>query len=104
MELNTNWDGVPHTDAKAKVNGQRRVEDVLAICVEEATYRLATVGGWFEVADVPNPFTYVDGTLRVEVKCGWKGAKPPTEWLHLSITNRYQLVRRYSGDVAANIA
>lgn len=104
MELSTNWDGVPHTDAKAKVDVFRRVEDVLAICVENASYRLASLSGWFEVADASNPFTYVDGALKVEVKCGWKGAKPPKEWLHLSINNKYQLVRRYSGDVAANIA
>ncbi len=104
MELSTNLDGVPHTDANARIETYKNVEDVLAICVEDASYRLASLSGWFEVADVSNPFRYVDGSLKVEVKCGWKGAKPPTEWLHLAIGNKYQLVRRYTGKVAANIS
>ncbi len=98
------WKDVPNTDVKATMQGGRKVLDVMAIRVENANIRLATVSGWFEVADVANPFTHSDGTLQVEVKCHWYGIKPETEWLHLRITNKYQFVRRYSGLVVDNIA
>lgn len=104
MEDTKTWDDIPHTDAKAVVVKHRAVVDVMAVRVDKASIRLATVSGWFEVADVPNPFRIVDGDLKVEVKCHWKGKKPETEWLHLTITNKYQFVRRYSGEVADNIA
>jgi hypothetical protein len=59
--------------------------------------------GWFEVADSPSPFTYERGSLTVEVKCHWYGLKPEKEWIHLRISNKYQLIRRFSGDVVNNI-
>ena len=98
------WNDVLHTDPNASVVKRRRVLDVLAVRVEKASIRLATVSDWFEVADVANPFRIVDGKLTVEVKCHWKGIKPPTEWMHLTISNKYQFVRRYNGEVADNIA
>lgn len=101
---NKTWDGILHTDAKAVVVKHRAVVDVMAIRVDKASIRLATVSGWFEVADVPNPFRIIDGNLKVEVKCYWKGLKPPTEWIHLTIPNKYQFVRRFSGEVAEDMA
>ena len=76
-----------------------------ALCVEKAHIREATVSGWFEVADAENPFTYENGALTVQVKCHWYGLRPKTEkdWMHLRITNKYQLVRRFSGDVVDNV-
>lgn len=38
-----------------------------------------------------------------EVKCHWYGLKPDKEWLHLRIGSKYQLVRRFSGDVVDNV-
>ena len=104
MEDKKSWNDIPHTDAKAVVVKHRAVVDVMAIRVDKASIRLATVSDWFEVADVPNPFRIVDGALKVEVKCHWKGLKPEIEWMHLAIPNKYQFVRRYSGKVAADIA
>ena len=75
------WDNVPNTDAKASVSRLRHATDVLAIRVEQASVRLATVSGWFEVADVPNPFTYEKGWLQVQVKCNWYGIKPRTTYI-----------------------
>ena len=98
------WGSVPNTDAKASVSRLRNAVDVLAIKVGQASVRQATVSGWFEVADVPNPFTYEKGWLQVQVKCHWYGLKPETEWTHLKIENKYQLVRRYTGEVADNIS
>ena len=103
MTPNANWASVPHTNSKATVKAHRRVVDVLAISVEKASVREASVSGWFEVADSPNPFTFNKGTLLVEVKCHRYGLKPDTEWMHLRISNKYQLTRRFSGNVVDNI-
>ena len=104
MADSKSWNDVPRTDPKATVVKHRRVVDVMAVRVANANIRLATVSGWFEVADVANPFRIVDGKLTVEVKCYWKGLKPSTEWMHLTISNKYQLVRHYDGEVVGNIA
>ncbi len=103
VEKSKTWDDIPHTNPKATVKAHREAVDVLAICVEKASVREATVSGWFEVADSPNPFTYERGSLTVEVKCHWYGLKPEKEWMHLRISNKYQLIRRFSGDVMDNI-
>jgi hypothetical protein len=99
------WDDVPHTNPNAITQNPRRVIDVMAICVENASIRNASVSGWFEVADIQNPFTFEDGSLTVQVKCHWYGLRPKAEkdWMHLRITNKYQFVRRFSGDVIDNI-
>ena len=104
MAIEKTWKDIPNTDPKATVVNHRRVVDVMAVRVETASIRLATVSDWFEVADVANPFRIVDGKLTVEVKCHWKGLKPSSEWMHLTISNKYQLVRHFDGDVADNIA
>ena len=99
------WDDVPDTNERATVKSERSVTDVMAIRVERASHRTATVSGWFEVADVPAPFGLDKGSLVVQVKCFWYGLRPETEksWMELRIGNKYQFVRRYSGKVADNI-
>jgi hypothetical protein len=97
------WNDVPHTDPKATVVKHRRVVDVMAIRVEKASIRLATVSDWFEVADVANPFCIVDGKLTVEVKCYWYGLKPKTTWTHLTLCKKYELIPNHTGEVVANI-
>lgn len=99
------WSDVTDTNPHAKVTTFRHVVDVMAICVKDANVRGATVSGWFEVADVENPFTYEDQSLTVQVKCHWYGLRPRAErtWMHLRVSNRYQFLRRFSGDVADNI-
>lgn len=99
------WNDVPNTNKYATVAGSRPVVDVMAICVDKASIRSATVGGWFEVADVENPFTYENGSLTVQVKCHWYRLRPESgkEWMHLRINNNYQFVRRFSGDVVDNV-
>ena len=101
---NTNWDGIPNTDNKATCISHRHVVDVMVITVEKAQIRSSTVSGTFEVADVPNPFRLDDGNLRVQVKCLWYARKPSDSWMNLAIPNKYQFIRRYSGDVVENIA
>lgn len=99
------WDDVPHTNPHATMAAKRKVVDVMAIHTLDASIRSAKVSGWFEVADAENPFTYEDGSLTVQVKCHWYGLRPKAEkdWMHLRITNKYQFVRRYTGDVVDNI-
>ena len=103
MAIDKTWNDIPHTDPKATVVNHRRVVDVMAVRVENANIRLATVSDWFEIADVANPFRIVDGKLTVEVKCHWYGLKPPSEWMHLTTSNNYQMVRHYNGKVADTI-
>ena len=101
---NTNWEGIPHTDPTANCSSLRNVVDVMVISVENARIRLATVTGVFEIADVPNPFRLDNGDLRVEVKCLWHDRKPTDTWMQLEIPNKYQFIRRYTGQVVENIA
>ena len=101
---NTNWDGIPNTDPTAHCSSLRNVVDVMVISVENAQIRSATVSGVFEIADVPNPFRIVDGDLKVEVKCLWHDRKPSDTWMHLAVSNKYQFIRRYTGQVVENIA
>jgi hypothetical protein len=99
------WSDVINTNPRATVQGYRSVIDVMALCVKKASIRKATVSGWFEVADVENPFTYEKRSLTVQVKCHWYGLRPEEEkdWMHLRITNNYQFVRRFSGEVVDNV-
>jgi hypothetical protein len=103
-ELRT-WDNVVRSNAHAKPQRTRKVVDVMALCVSNGSIRDAFVSGWFEIADVERPFTYEKGFLTVQVKCHWYGLKPAggTDWMHLKISNTYQFVRRFSGDVIDNI-
>ena len=103
-ELRT-WKNVIHSNAHAEPQRTRKVVDVMALCVSKASIRKAFVSGWFEVADVERPFTYEKGFLTVQVKCHWYGLKPAggTDWMHLQISNHYQFVRRFSGEVIDNI-
>ena len=99
------WKDVPNTNKYATVAGSRPVVDVMAICVPKGSIREAKVAGWFEVADVERPFTYEDGSLTVQVKCYWYGLQPEKkkQWMKLRISNKYQFVRRFTGDVVNNV-
>lgn len=103
-EINKNWDGIRNTNPNAIVNRTRKALDSLAIRVESAELRSATLTAVFEVADIPQPFSLVDGKLKVEVKCLWYDRKPPTSWAHLTLGSQWELIRNYSGEVADNIA
>jgi hypothetical protein len=105
-ETELDWSATPFTDENAKPVSEREVRDVMAIRVDRANIRYATVSGWFEVCDTPNPFRLDDGHLVVEVKCFWYGKRPASgdEWMNLKIKNKYQFVRNFDGKVIANIS
>ena len=102
-EINTDWENIPHTSPNANVKSYRRAVDTLAIRIKSASIRNAEVSGVFELADVPQPFSVLNGVLRVEVKCLWYKRKPPSSWTHLQLLDNWELIRNYSGDVADNI-
>jgi hypothetical protein len=104
IEINTNWDNIPHTNPKVTVVRHRKILDTLAIRVESAGLRMANLNGVFEVADNPQPFSMVYGKLKVEVKCICYDRKPPTTWAHLTLGSEWELIRNYSCEVGDNIA
>ncbi len=104
MDINTNWDGVPHSNPNASIKSFRRCVDVLAIRVMSASIRNAEVAGVFELAGKPQPFDVFNGILRAEVKCTWYGRKPPSSWTHIQLLDDWELIHNYSGEVADNIA
>ena len=78
MDINTNWDGIPHTNPE--------------------------VEGVFELANTTQPFGVFNGALRAEVKCTWYDRKPPTSWMHIQLLDNWELIPNYCGEVADNIA
>lgn len=103
-QINTDWENIPHTSTNANVKSYRRAVDTLAIRVKSASIRNAEVSGVFELADIPQPFSVLNGVLRVEVKCLWYERKPPSSWTHLQLIDSWELIRNYSGEVADNIS
>jgi hypothetical protein len=66
--------------------------------------RGSTFDGIFEVAEVPQPLSLHAGVLRVEVKVGWFGMKPKTSWSHVTLGDKWQLMRNYSDKVVHNLS
>lgn len=98
------WDHRYDTNVHAESVETRHAESVLAIRIEHGHLRGSDFAGIFEVADVPDPFTVRDGELRVECKVAWFGMKPKTTWANITLKDRYQLLRNYTGSVTHNLA
>ncbi len=101
--VNTDWTNIPHTDKNATIKRHRRVVDVLAIRVFDASIRNATVSDVFELADVKAPVNSANGAITAEVKCCWNERKPPTSWMHLTLNHEWEVIKNFSGNVADNI-
>ena len=99
------WQGVPSTDKGAVVLLRETVRDVLAISTTMSSLRDAVVKNeTFEIAEVDNPIRLIKGKLCVEVKCSWYGKRAvSTDTQRITITNKYKLIRNYSGQVVKNI-
>jgi hypothetical protein len=102
-ELSTDWTGVTTKDRKATVQDHKSVKGVMAIRVKKASIRLATVSDVFEIDLIARPFSIKRGKLNVEVRCGWYGRKPPTEWMTLILGKDWELLPEYTGKVAYDI-
>lgn len=104
-EYNTDWNSVPNTHPNAKPESYRQVKNVLAVLIHEGFLRGSTFNDcYFEVADCPQPFDTFDGKTRVEVQVLWFGRKPATTWAHITLNDKYELLRNYSGEVVNNIS
>ena len=101
--INTDWIGVPHTDKNATIKRHRKVLDVLAIRVFNASIRSAVVSDVFELADITTPLSCSNGKIQAEVKCFWNERKPLTSWMHLSLEQEWEIIRNFTGNVADNI-
>lgn len=103
MPWNTDWTGVPHTDAKAQVVLGKEVTNAHVVWVEQASIRNATVRNvHFLVANPESVGRLFRGRPSAEVQCLWYGRKAPTTWMHLILTGRYDEKRRYTGLVATD--
>lgn len=102
-ELSTDWTGVTTKDRKAIVQDHKSVKGVMAIRVKKASIRLATVSDVFEIDPIARPFSIKKKKLNVEVRCGWYGRKPPTEWMTLILGKDWELLPKYTGKVAYDI-
>jgi len=82
----------------------RKVTKARAVRVSAGSIRSAAVSGVFELApDAVGEYTTPSGTRRVVVACLWYLRKPPTSWMHLTVTGTCTLLENYTGEVVANI-
>lgn len=97
-------DSTPDTHPKAKPTRWRYVKGVLAICVENATYRRSLpFNGILElVSEQPEK---VNGEDRYEVYCAWFGVKPPRKYPRISVgEGKFKIIPNYSGEVIDNLS
>jgi hypothetical protein len=103
-EYNTNWDDVPHTHKDAIPKKMRQVKNVLAVHIQEGTFRDSQLTDcYFEVANNEASVDTFDGKRRIEVKVLWFGRKPKTTWAHITLNGKWELKPNYSGEVVENI-
>lgn len=103
--ISTDWSEIRFTDKNAAVIDttpapkSRRI-----VFIENGKIRSATVSGHFVVADVPDPVSSYSQKTRIEVECLWYGRKPPSSWMHMTISQGSCIdVPNYSGAVVTNI-
>lgn len=93
----------PHTSHKATATDTRQVKNVNAISVKGATYRgCQPIDGIFELADTQ--MKSISGDIRFEVVCGWFGVKPYNSFPQIKITNDYEIIKDFTGEVIDNIS
>jgi hypothetical protein len=103
--ITTKWVGVPHTCPTAKNIESREATGIYAVQINNGSFRKASISGVFELAD---PDTNVrvnkNGKVKIEVKMGWFGVKPPTSWANVTIIGQHTLLNDYSGPVVHNLS
>lgn len=97
---NTDWSGIPMTDASAEPVCLQAVSDAVVIHITRASIRDAIVENvTFELANLKNAYGSYAGKPRAEVRCLWYGRKPPTSWMHLTLLGPHTEERNYTGEV-----
>lgn len=99
------WDKAvcPNTCKTAVVTATKKVKGVTVIEVINATYRNATVSGYFAVAD--DAVINISGeTVRIPVYCLWFKHRLPTGCPTLLVnTKTTRVLTNYTGEIAKNI-
>ena len=102
--IQTDWENVPVTDAKAHIVASESVKGSAAIHVTKASIRNAEIENCcFELASPVSVPKMRWGANRIEVKCLWYGRKPPTSWMHIAVLGDYEIIENYSGEVVRDI-
>ena len=103
-KLNTDWTGIPNTDAKAGVTKFKPVSNVTVIRISKASIRYAQLDDCvFELVDAASIPQMRWGKNRIEVKCFWYGCKPPACWMNIAIDGDYEIIPNYSDEVVYDI-
>ena len=100
---NTNFGEVKSTDNKALPSEPVEMKDVFAIEIVRGSIRTAIVSGVFKIAGIDKPFSVRSGRLRVCVECLWKGRKPRTTWMHITLGKLWKIHKTYDGKICVNI-
>ena len=99
---NTDWTGVPMLSKTATPKEHRQVTNARVVYLKKATIRLATVSGYFKLAEgaVVKPYA---GKQRIEVECLWFGRKPPSTWMNITLLSKPEFIDNHTGDVVWDI-
>jgi hypothetical protein len=100
---NTNFSEVKSLDPKAKPSLLMPMKEVFAVEIVKGTIRDAKVSGVFKIAGVEKPFSVRGGRLRVCVECLWKGRKPRTTWMHITLGRVWKIHHSYDGEICVDI-
>jgi hypothetical protein len=100
---NTNFGEVRSLDTAAQPSLTIPMKGVFAIEIIGGTIRSAKVSSVFKVAKIDKPFSVRSGRLRVCVECLWKGRKPRTTWMHITLGRAWKLKHTYDGEICVDI-
>jgi hypothetical protein len=100
---NTNFGEVRSLDRKAKPGEPILMKGVFAVEIINGTIRDPKVSSVFKIAEVEKPFSVRSGRLRVCVECLWKGRKPRTTWMHITLGRVWKIHHSYDGKICVDI-
>ena len=100
---NTNFGEVKSLDAAAKPSQTIPMKGVFAIEIIGGRIRTAKVSNVFKIAKTDKPFSVRKGRLRVCVECLWKGRKPRTTWMHITLGRVWKIHHNYDGKICVDI-
>jgi len=101
---NTNFGGVRSLDAAAQPNPTIPMKGVFAIEIIGGKIRRAKVSSVFKIAKIDKPFSVRSGRLRVCVECLWKGRKPRTTWMNITLGRVWKIQCNYDGEICVDIS
>lgn len=100
------WDKAlcPNTCKTAIVADTKQVKNATVICVQNATYRNATISGVFALAEGQSLKLGETGKMKVSVYVRWFGHRIPTGLPTITFeAANAQILTGYDGDIVTNI-